>query len=453
MLSAPLWCVLPGCASAPPDATAERRAYEEELQKERQAHEATVANLSRERDLARDEAHVSERELQRLTRELDASRLTSVSHKASLDAALELIARKNTELNALKKGEGAAPTEGGALSASQAVPLLLAKDRQIKALRSELARLRSGDAKPKDKALDGIVTRADLALDVPVARVDGEPVTRRDFVEFLYRDLGAPELLDLFLNRYLVVREARRHGLEVPTVDTELWVTQQIMLHNQQVGGEEKLAEKLKEKGFTREAWEARLRYQAEPALMLKRLVELNRRTPEGREAFERLVRRAYDETYTPRVSARHVLIRCIEGSSPASVQAAERKAEAAYRQLQGGTGFDQVAKFYSDDKDSRLTGGRLGTFDRNKYVELPRLNAAFFTLPAGEVSRPVRSRAGFHLVLVDEKLPPAKPFDERTKSAIVARLEGEAPQREEVDALVLKLRSRAKIETALVFD
>jgi parvulin-like peptidyl-prolyl isomerase len=435
-----------GCAGDGPTRQDERAAYEEEMTKQRTQHQAQMAQVEQERDLIGDEATSRLREIERLGRELAAARLTSASHKESLDAALDLLARRNTELTSLKKG-------GGPKTAQEAVALLLAKDKQIKALRQEIARILAGDTKPQDKTLDGIVTTASLALDVPVGRIDGEPITRRNFIEFLYRDLGAPQLLDLYMNRYLVVREARRRKIEIAPVDLELWVTQQILLHTKQAGGEEKLTEELATKGFSREAWEARLRYQAEPTLMLKRMVELNRRTPEGKEAFARRVRGAYDELHTSRVIARHVLVACHENASPSTVRAALRKADGAYRQLKSGVKFEKIARHYSDDKQSRRKGGHLGTFDRKTYEILPRLNTAFFTLPVGEVSRPVRSRAGFHLVLVDKHLPPTKSFDEPTRRSLITRLEQEPPAREEVDLLVSKLRSRARIETALVFD
>ena len=444
-LGAPFWA---GCASGPTRAQ-ERAAYDQEMAQARQRHEAELARLSKERDRALDEVEARGRELDRLTRDLEASRGTAGAHKESLDAALALLARKNQEL---KERQGEADTPR---TAAEAVPLLLAKDRQIKALQAELTRLRAGEPKPDAGAppVDGIVTSANLELDVPVARVDGDPISRREFIEFLYRDLGAPELLDLFVNRYLVVREARRRKIEIAPVDLELWVTKRILLHTRQAGGEEKMEETLREKGFTRPAWEARLRYQAEPALMLKRMVELNRRTPEGQEAFVKRVRAAYDDRFTQRVIARHVVVACREDASPATEHAANKKAQAAKNQLESGVAFEKVARYYSDDKESRKAGGILGTFDRHRYEVLPRLNSAFFTLPVGQIHGPIRSRVGFHVIKVEKRLPPEKPFDERTRRELIAKLEREDPAREEIDALVRKLRSRAKIETALVFD
>jgi len=426
------------------DPEAQRAQFQREMASERERHQAELDEAVKQRQIAREEATARGREVERLTRERQAARDASAAHKASLDEALAMLGKRDQQLRSV---------EDTPQTVKEAATLLLAKDRQIKALREELARLHRGEAKPARPDLDGIVTRASLELDTPVARVDGSPVTRRDFVEFLYRDLGAPQLLDLFVNRFLVVREARRRKLEVPAVDQQLWVTKQIFEQTQEAGGEEKLERELQKKGFTREAWEARLRYQALPALLLHRMVELNRQTAQGKETFEARVQAAYDSRYTPRVRARHVIVACPKDASPDRHRIARRKCEAAYRQLKSGVDFGKIALHYSDDRESRKLEGRLGTFDRNKFAALQLLNTAFFTLPVGEVSPPIRSLAGYHLVLVEERLPPEKPFDQRTRRALIERLEREPPAREEIDALVRKLRSRARIETALVFD
>lgn len=426
------------------DPEAQRAQFQREMASERERHQSELDEANKQREIAREEATARGREVERLTREREVARAASKAHKASLDEALTMLNERDQKLRS---------AQDTPRTVKEAATLLLAKDRQIKALREELARLHRGEPKPERPDLDGIVTRASLDLDLPVARVDGAPVTRRDFVEFLYRDLGAPQLLDLFVNRFLVVREARRRNLEIPEVDQQLWVTKQIFEQTREAGGEKKLEQELKKKGFSREAWEARLRYQALPALLLNRMVELNRQTEQGKQAFEARVQAAYDARYTPRVRARHVIIACPKDASPDRHRIARRKCEAAYRQAKSGVDFGKIALHYSDDRESRKLEGRLGTFDRNKFAALQTLNTAFFTLPTGEVSPPIRSLAGYHLVLVEERLPPEKPFDQHTRRELIERLEREPPAREEIDALVRKLRSRARIETALVFD
>ena len=97
--------------------------------------------------------------------------------------------------------------------------------------------------------------------------------------------------------------------------------------------------------------------------------------------------------------------------------------------------------------------GGLLGKFDRNKFAALPQLNNAFFTLPKGKVSAPIRSRVGYHVVLVEERFPPAKQLTPRVRDRLGKRLRSEPPGQLEVELLLRKLRTRARINSRLTFD
>lgn len=68
---------------------------------------------------------------------------------------------------------------------------------------------------------------------------------------------------------------------------------------------------------------------------------------------------------------------------------------------LDGVTDFASAAAIYSEDGTSE-SGGDLGTFDRNRMVE-PFTEAAF-SLPVGEISEPVRTQFGYHLIEVLEQ-------------------------------------------------
>lgn len=73
----------------------------------------------------------------------------------------------------------------------------------------------------------------------------------------------------------------------------------------------------------------------------------------------------------------------------------AEIKAEIAA----GTLDFATAAKQYSDDTGSGARGGDLGTFDRNRMV--PEFTQAAFALAIGQLSEPVRTQFGFHLIEV----------------------------------------------------
>ena len=119
---------------------------------------------------------------------------------------------------------------------------------------------------------------------------------------------------------------------------------------------------------------------------------------------------------------ASHILIQVTEDADEAAVADATAKIEALVDQLSQGASFAELAMTHSQDPGSAANGGDLGFFGRG--VMDPAFEAATFSLQQGEVSEPVRSSFGFHLIkLVDIKAGDVKPFDE-------ARAEVEAAYR-----------------------
>lgn len=97
-----------------------------------------------------------------------------------------------------------------------------------------------------------------------------------------------------------------------------------------------------------------------------------------------------------------HILISIPEAASPEEVQAGQQKLTKVIELLDSGSDFSEVAASYSDGQNA-LEGGDLGW---RKQGELPSLFAEDVPkLSVGEVSKPLRSGSGIHLVkLVDKK-------------------------------------------------
>lgn len=78
-------------------------------------------------------------------------------------------------------------------------------------------------------------------------------------------------------------------------------------------------------------------------------------------------------------------------------------KAQDIKKKLDGGADFGDLAKTESDDKTSGAKGGQLGEFiTRGQLV--PEFANAAFALPVGQVSEPVKTQYGYHLIKVTEK-------------------------------------------------
>jgi len=101
-------------------------------------------------------------------------------------------------------------------------------------------------------------------------------------------------------------------------------------------------------------------------------------------------------------VHARHILIKVPQDASEEEVQSASRKIEEIRSQLEAGVDFVELAREYSEDLSNKDRGGDLGWFGHGQMV--PEFDQAAFALAEGEISEPVRTQFGFHLIQVLEK-------------------------------------------------
>jgi peptidyl-prolyl cis-trans isomerase C len=108
-------------------------------------------------------------------------------------------------------------------------------------------------------------------------------------------------------------------------------------------------------------------------------------------------------------VHARHILIRFKGSRVPLRANEkdlTEEEALAKTKELRvklvAGAKFEEVAKAESDDVGSGDNGGDLDPFTKGNMV--PEFEAAAFALPIGEISQPVKSEFGYHLILVESR-------------------------------------------------
>lgn len=125
---------------------------------------------------------------------------------------------------------------------------------------------------------------------------------------------------------------------------------------------------------------------------------------------------RAYFEEHKgewEEASARHILIRfkgsqvpVREGTTELSEEEALAKTQEIRKKLVAGGDFAALAKAESDDVGSGANGGDLGNFRRNSMV--PEFEKAAFSQPVGEISEPIKTQFGYHLIKVDKREAPA---------------------------------------------
>lgn len=96
-----------------------------------------------------------------------------------------------------------------------------------------------------------------------------------------------------------------------------------------------------------------------------------------------------------------HILLSVASDADDAAVEEARNKLLDIRRQIESGASFEDLAKAHSEDPGTAQNGGDLGFISRE--IMDPAFDAAAFSLEAGEVSAPVRSEFGLHLIKVKD--------------------------------------------------
>ncbi|UCE80208.1 MAG: peptidylprolyl isomerase [Nitrospiraceae bacterium] len=137
------------------------------------------------------------------------------------------------------------------------------------------------------------------------------------------------------------------------------------------------------------------------------------------------------------------------EFSAPHEIKAShilvktEEEAKQVLQRLKEGERFSEVAKAVSIDTASAVKGGDLGYFSRGQMV--PEFEDAAFHLNTGEVSDPVKTPFGYHIIKVlDVKTGPAVEF-EKVKDMIVQKITSDK-QKTVFDTYIEDIKKKYKV-------
>ncbi len=164
-----------------------------------------------------------------------------------------------------------------------------------------------------------------------------------------------------------------------------------------------------------------------------------------GKEALsDAAMRKVYDEAVKQigeekEVHARHILFRTPAGDEKASKEA-EDKLKAVIVRLKKGEDFAKVATEVTEDPSGKANGGDLGYFSKDQMV--PEFSEVAFKLDKGQISEPVKTQFGWHVIKIEDKR-----VKEPTKfEDVKPQIENFVVRKAQAD-LVTKLRADAKIE------
>ncbi|GAA4107606.1 peptidylprolyl isomerase [Aquimarina addita] len=147
-------------------------------------------------------------------------------------------------------------------------------------------------------------------------------------------------------------------------------------------------------------------------------------------QASDALVKEVYDRLQE-RVNASHILIQVKPNAAPKDTLAAYQKIMKARDQIMGGEDFGLVARRYSEDPSVETNQGDLGWFSAFRMV-YPFEDAAF-TTEIGEISKPFKTRFGYHILKVNKK---EKTFGDITVAHIMVAFNKERTEKEAEDRI-----------------
>ena len=265
---------------------------------------------------------------------------------------------------------------------------------------------------------------ADMDNGDVVATVNGDPIERNQLFQAMYEQ-GGQEALDQLITRKLIIQEAERLDLTVSEEELDLEI--QSIIDESFQGNEEELQSVLEFYGISMESF----RDDARLNLLVRKLAteQLEDTEEQARQFFEEN-RFLFDQE--EEIEARHILVE------------SEAEADDILAQLEDGEDFAILAAEYSLDTSNKDQAGYLGFFGRGMMV--PEFEEAAFALEIGEISQPVETNFGFHIIeLLDRQDGTEAAYEDVEEQVREAMIEDRIPSI--INELVRTLYDQAEIE------
>ncbi|MCX9099737.1 MULTISPECIES: peptidylprolyl isomerase PrsA [Bacillus] len=138
-------------------------------------------------------------------------------------------------------------------------------------------------------------------------------------------------------------------------------------------------------------------------------------------------------ENYKPEIKASHILVKD------------EATAKKVKEELGQGKSFEELAKQYSEDTGSKEKGGDLGFFGPGKMVK--EFEDAAYKLKKDEVSEPVKSQFGYHIIKVTDIKEPEKSFEQSKADIKKEIVQKKAQDAEFMNELMMKEIKKADVK------
>ncbi|AQX55127.1 peptidylprolyl isomerase [Priestia flexa] len=213
-----------------------------------------------------------------------------------------------------------------------------------------------------------------------VASVDGDKITKDQLYEVLMSQ-GGTDVLDSMIEQKVINKEAEKKSVTISEKELDKELDALITSY----GGEDTFNQALEANGIK----ESEVKKDLETNLKAKKLVEdtIDISEDEMKSYFDEN-KDSFDQP--EQVKASHILVKD------------EKTANEVKKKLSDGEKFAELAKEYSTDTASKEDGGDLGYFSKEDMVQ--EFSDAAFDLNVNEISEPVKTEYGYHVIKVIDK-------------------------------------------------
>lgn len=232
-----------------------------------------------------------------------------------------------------------------------------------------------------------------------VAVVGNEKITKDQLYEALVEANGEQVLNSLIIKK-IIKLEAKKQNIKVTKDEIQDELDKTI----ENFGSKEAFKNTLEYYGITEDSLKEDIELNLYVSKLLKSEVKITEE--EMKDYFEE---NKDDFKQEEQVKARHILVEN------------EETAKEIKQKLDNGENFEELAKKYSTDTETKEKGGDLGFFSKGEMVK--EFEEVAFSLKVGEISNPVKTKYGYHIIKVEDRKEAKEANYEESKEEIREKL------------------------------
>jgi len=238
-----------------------------------------------------------------------------------------------------------------------------------------------------------LIVTVGFAKKETAASINGEKISKEELYQKMTNLYGKDTLDSLITNKVIELESEKQ---KVKVTGTE--IDEELTKLQDSYGGEDAFASALQQNNVSID----QVREDIEHYLLAEKMIEPSIKiTEKEMKTYFEKNKDSFDQK--EQVKASHILVKD------------EATAKKVKKELDNGKDFAELAKKYSTDKSNAATGGELGYFAKGEMAE--EFEKAAFSLKIDEVSEPVKTEFGYHIIKVsDKKAAKAAEYEEHKK-------------------------------------